>query len=387
MHIRTKRLLISVGLTAALVALIAGARAVEEGKKQQGAKQEQPAAVAVTTAVAAQERMPIVATGIGTVTPIYSVLVNVRIDGQLQKVAFTEGQNVKAGELLAQIDPRALQAQLVQFEAQKARDEAQLKNASIDLDRYTKLLEQDSIAKQQVDTQRATVDQLKATVKLDQAQIDNAKVQLDYTTIRAPITGRTGKRLVDPGNIVHAADTTGIVSINQIDPISVLFTLPEEQFQTVIRAQAANGKQPLAVQAYGRTDAALLANGKLTLINNQIDTTTGTLQLRAVFPNPSNALWPGQFVNARVVLREIPDAITIPDAAVQRGPQGLFVYVVGTDTAVAVKPVTLTATDGGRAIVAQGIAPGERVVVNGQYKLKPGVKVVEANAGRTLASQ
>jgi len=304
------------------------------------------------------------------------------VDGELDRVGFKEGQDVKKGEVLAVIDPRALQAQLEQYDAQKARDEAQLANAMVDLDRYTHLVEQDSIPHQQLDTQRATVNQLRATVKFDQAQIDNAKVQLDYTTIRSPIGGRTGKRLVDPGNIVHAADTTGIVTINQIDPISVLFTLPEEQFQAVAAAQAAAKGQSLTVQAYARTDGSLLAKGQLTLVNNQIDTSTGTIQLRAVFPNSgTHALWPGQYVNVRIVLRDVPDAVTVPDAAVQRGPQGLFAYVLKDDGTVAAQPIAIAQSDGGRSIVTKGVNPGEHVVVGGQYKLRPGMKVVEAKAG------
>jgi membrane fusion protein, multidrug efflux system len=379
MNARTKRTLVWIGWSLLLVAAIAYARAMQEEKKQDASKPSQPTAVSVTTAIAAAERMPIVATGIGTVTPVYSVLVKTRVDGQLDKVAFTEGQNVRAGDLLAHIDPRAFQAQLAQLQAQKARDEAQLNNSIADLDRYTTLLEQDSIARQQVDAQRATVEQLKATVKLDQAQIDNARVQLGYTTIRAPVAGRTGVRLADPGNIVHAADTTGIVTINQIDPISVLFTLPEDKFQSVRQAEAASGGQPLVVQAYGRTDGTLLATGKLTVINNQIDTATGTFQLRAVFPNSPNTLWPGQYVNVRVVLRVLQDAVTIPESAVQRGAQGLYVYVVEPDSSVAVRTVQLTQTEASRAIVEQGIRPGERIVVGGQLKLKAGIKVIEAS--------
>ena len=365
-------------LGALLVGLIAYAQVTQRGTKP--ATPTSPPAVPVTTALAAKQPMPIVATGIGTVTPIHSVLVKARIDGQLDKVAFVEGQDVKAGDLLAQIDPRALQAQLAQYQAQKARDEAQLNNAVVDLNRYTTLLEQDSIAKQQVDSQRATVDQFKATVKFDQAQIDNARVQLDYMTIRAPTSGRTGVRLVDPGNIVHATDTTGIVQINQIDPISVLFTLPEDMFQSVHRAKAANGGAQLVVEASARTDGTPLATGKLTLINNQIDTTTGTFQARAVFPNSSSALWPGQYVNVRVVLQVLQDATTIPEAAVQSGPQGLFVYVVKPDNSVTAQTVKLGQDLYRKAAIEQGLRAGERIVVGGQSRLKPGVQVVEATA-------
>ena len=374
---RVRRTLVLFSLTALLVAAVATGRHLQAGHA--AAAQQQPAPVVpVTTARATRERMPIIATGIGSVTPIYSVLVRPRVDGALDQVTFREGQDVKAGMLLARIDPRLLQAQLAQYEAQKARDEAQLANALVDLDRYVTLAKQDSIAGQQVDTQRALVNQARATVKLDQAQIDNARVQLDYTQIRAPVSGRTGKRLVDPGNIVHAADSTGLVTINQIDPISVVFTLAEDRFQALVQSEAANRGQPLTVQAYGRTDHALLATGRLTLVNNQIDSATGTFQLRAEFPNASNRLWPGQYVNVDVVLRELPDAVTIPDAAVQRGPAGLFAYVVGPDATAAVAPLTVTQSAGGTAIVASGITPGQHVVVDGQLKLRPGTKVAEA---------
>jgi multidrug efflux system membrane fusion protein len=373
-------------LAALLVLLIGYARSAQQGKQQHGADTTQQAAVPVTTAAAAGERMPIVATAIGTVTPLQSVVVKARIDGELQKVAFAEGQSVKAGDLMAQIDPRPFQAQLAQLQAQKARDEAQLRNSIVDLERYTTLLQQDSIARQQVDTQRAAVDQLKATLKLDQAQIDNAAVQLSYTTIRAPFTGRTGVRLVDPGNIVHATDNTGMVTINQIDPISVLFTLPEDKFQGVTRAAAANRAEPLSVEAYARADGTLLGTGKLTLINNQIDTATGTFQLRAVFANAGNTLWPGQYVNLRVILRVLQDAVTIPESAVQRGPQGVYVYIVKPDSSVGVQSVRLTQTEAGKAIVDEGIAAGERIVVSGQLKLKPGSKVVEANTAAVTAA-
>lgn len=377
MDARARHLLVSAGLAVLLVVVIVAARSVQGDTKAQA--RPAPAAVPVTTAVAARQQVPVVATGIGTVTPLNSVLVRTRIDGQLDRVLFQEGQDVKSGEVLARIDPRALQAQLEQFEAQKGRDQAQLANALLDLERYTTLMRQDSIARQQVDTQRALVGQLRATVKLDQAQIDSARVQLDYATIRAPVDGRTGKRMVDPGNMVHAADASGIVMINQIDPISVLFTLPESRLQPVLRAQAAVPGRQLEVQALGRTDATLLGSGRLTLVNNQIDAGTGTFQLRAVFPNAAGGLWPGQYVNVRVVLSEVADGLTIPDAAVQRGPDGLFTYVVRTDGTVAPQPIVVAQSEGGRSLVVKGLVGGEHVVVDGQYKLRPGVKVSEGS--------
>ena len=337
-----------------------------------------PAIPAITT-IAKEEDIPVYLSGIGTVTPLYSVTVKVRVDGQLDKVYFTEVQDVRMGDLLAQTDPRPYQAQLEQAQAQKARDEAQLKNALLDLDRYVMLWQQDSIAKQILDTQRAAVEQLKATVQADQAQIANIKVQLDYTTIRAPISGRTGGRLVDPGNIVRAADNAGIVLINQIDPVAVLFTLPEDKFQTVNQA-VREGKKPLVVEAYTREDAKLLGTGKLTLINNQIDTATGTVQIKALLPNFSHTLWPGQYVNVHLVLGTRQRAITVPATVVQRGPNGLFAFVVKPDDTVAVQPLRVAQVQDGKAIIDEGLAAGTRVVVEGQYKLKAGSKVIEIEA-------
>jgi len=335
--------------------------------------------VPVVTATAREEDVPMLLLGIGNVTPLHSVTVKVRVDGQLDSVAFVEGQNVKAGDLLAQIDPRPFQAQYQQALAQKARDEAQLKNSQLDLDRYTVLWQQDSISKQTYDTQRASVEQLRAAVQADQAQVDNARLQLDYTTVRAPISGRTGARLVDPGNIVRASDANGIVVINQIDPIAVIFTLPEDKFQAVNRA-VGDGRKPLPVMAFAREDATLLSTGKLTLINNQIDTATGTVQFKAVFPNPARTLWPGQYVNAQMVLGTRQRAVTVPATVIQRGPNGLYAYVVNEDESVAMQPVNIAYTQGGKTVIENGLSAGTRVVVDGQYKLKPGSKITEFQA-------
>lgn len=336
-------------------------------------------AIPVVTAVAREEDVPVYLSGIGNVTPLFAVTVKARVDGQLDSVAFTEGQNVKAGDLLAQIDPRPFQAQYQQAQAQKARDEALLKNSLLDLERYSTLWQQDSVSRQTYDTQRANVEQLKATVQADQAQIDTTRLQLDYTTIRAPISGRTGARLVDPGNMVRATDAGGLVVINQIDPIAVVFTLPEDKFQTVNKAMR-DGSKPLPVMAFAREDATLLATGKLTLINNQIDTATGTVQFKAVFPNPARALWPGQYVNAQIVLGTRQSAVTVPNSAVQRGPNGLYVYAVGEDETIAMQPVKIAYVQDGKAIIESGVTAGMRVVAEGQYKLKPGAKITEFQA-------
>ncbi len=342
------------------------------------AKGNPPAVPVITTNVREQD-IPTYLAGIGTVTPLYAVTVKARVDGQLDKVTFSEGQDVVAGSVLAQIDPRPFQAQLELAQAQKARDSAQLANSLTDLERYTVLWKQDSIPQQTLATQQATVAQLKATVQADQALIDTAKVQLDYATIRAPISGRTGVRLVDPGNIVHASDNTGIVGINQINPIAVLFTLPEDRFQDINHAIQDRGRAALEVQAFARENDTLLGSGKLLLVNNQIDTATGTVQLKAQFTNAAHKLWPGQYVNVHLVLGTRRRAATVPASVVQRGPNGLYAYVVKPDDTVAVQAIRVGLIQDGTAIIEEGLAAGTRVVTDGQYKLKPGAKIVEAN--------
>jgi multidrug efflux system membrane fusion protein len=341
--------------------------------------------VGVVTVLAKTQDMPIYRAGIGTVTPNFSVTVKARVDGELDKIGFTEGQDVKKGQLLAQLDPRTLQAQLLQAQAARAKDAATLANARIDLQRYTTLITQDAATQQQLDTQKALVGQLEATVKADDASIKYAQVQLDFTTITAPISGRVGARLVDPGNIVHAADTTGIVVINQIDPISVLFTLPDDAVQETIHA--IDGKKPLLVQAFARDGKELLGAGYLTLLNNQIDTTTGSVQLKGTFQNPQHNLWPGQFVNVRLLLGTRPKAVTVPEAAVQRSQSGVYVYVEDDATkTVRNQLISLIEIQDGTAVIGLGVKAGERVVVDGQYKLKPGTKVVEVARGASGAA-
>lgn len=375
---------------AALAAVAVLAVWLLRGTHQVDAAGAASSAVPVTLASVAKEDLPLYLGAIGTVQAAQSVTVKARVDGQLEKLAFTEGSDVKAGELLAQIDARPYQAQLNQALAQKAHDEAQLTAALKDLERYTTLVAQDSIQKQALDAQTSTVDQLKASLQSDQAQIDNARVQLSYTSIVAPVEGRTGMRLIDVGNIVHASDATGLVVINQIDPIAVVFALPEDNFQSVNQAvqQAAKGGAPLRVQALARESGAVLGEGKLLLINNQIDAGSGTFQLKAQFSNQAHSLWPGQYVNVRLLLGEHHDAATVPESAVQRGPDGLLVYVVKADDTVAAQPIRVAQIQEGKAIVSEGLAPGTRVVVDGQYKIKPGVKVVDAKqAAKTNTQQ
>lgn len=382
----TESLLVG-GVIAVVLAIVAVRVVLHRADAAEKAKAAQPAAIPVVTATVAKEDVPIFLTGIGTVQAAQSVTVKVRVDGQLEKVTFTEGQDVKQGDLLAQIDPRPYQALLDQALAQKGRDEATLANAQKDLERYTTLFAQDSIQQQTLDTQKATVNQLKAGIQSDQAQIDNARVQLAYTTIRAPVSGRTGVRLVDAGNIVHATDTTGLVVINQIDPIAVVFTLPEEHVPKVNEAMEKAGATPLQVQALGRETGEALGTGRLLLVNNQIDTATGTVQLKAQFPNKAHALWPGQYVNLRLVLGTRHDAATVPEAAVQRGPEGLIAYVVKPDDSVETRPIRVARTQEGKAIVDEGLAPGTRVIVDGQYKVRAGVKVAEAKQGASPIAQ
>jgi multidrug efflux system membrane fusion protein len=373
-------------ITAAILVLI-GAAGWGLSRKADAAAPAAAAAPAVSVSIAPvlQQDVPMYLSGVGTVTSNASVTVKARIDGQLDKVGFVEGQDVKAGQLLAQIDPRTLQAQLAQAVAQKAKDQATLVNARLDLQRYTTLVQQDAATQQTLDTQKASVNQLQAAVQSDDAQINYAKVQLSFTSILAPISGRVGARLVDPGNIVHAADTNGLVVINQIDPIAVVFTLPEESFQN-INAALHTTQKPLAVQAFARNSSNMLAQGNLTLLNNQIDTTTGTVQLKGIFQNQSHVLWPGQYVNVRLVLGDRKQAITIPASAVQRSQDGTYAYVIGSDGKAQIQTIQVANIQDGIAVIDKGLSAGQRVVTDGQYKLKPGIKVSEDAAARGNAS-
>ena len=343
------------------------------GSKPNTARAFTQMAVPVAVATAERRDVPVFLKGLGSVTASNTVSVKSRVDGQLAQINFTEGQHVNKGDLLAVIDPRPFQVALDQAQAALFRDQAQLKDARLNYERFKSLLDDSgAMSRQQVDTQRATADQLEGAVRSDQAAIDNAKLNLVYSHITAPISGRIGLRLVDVGNMVHAADTTPLLVITQLQPIAVLFTLPEDSLLNVSQHMH---KVTLPVEAYSRDDQTRLATGKLLTIDNQIDQTTGTGRLKAMFDNPDDALWPNQFVNVRLLLETHKGSITIPSVAVQNGPQGSYVFTVKPDKTVAVSPVTVSFTQSNVASIASGVAPGDVVVVDGQDKLQAGTKV------------
>lgn len=327
----------------------------------------------VVTAQATTRDVPVSIVGLGAVTPTDSVTVHSRVDGQLMRVAFKEGQFVNAGELLAELDARPFQTQLEQVQGQLIRDEALLANARLDLRRYTILVEQDSVAVQQLDTQRALVRQYEGTVAADRGAVAAARLNLVYTRITSPVAGRVGLRLVDPGNIVHAADTNGIVVVNTLQPITVIFSIPEDNVPQVMTKLDAH--QPLVVQAYDRTAQRLLATGTLLTLDNQIDPNTGTVRLRATFPNRDSRLFPQQFVNARLIIDTLHGATIVPTAALQHGVQGTFVYVAEANNTVSQRAVTTGPADGDDTVVTQGLRPGEAVVVEGADQLTNGAHI------------
>ena len=336
-------------------------------------------AVPVVTAPARARDMGVYITGLGSVTPLNTATIHTRVDGQLMSVRFQEGQQVHTGDLLAEIDPRPFQAQLTQFQGQLARDQALLDNARLDLERYQTLIVQDAIPKQQLDTQQSLVRQYAGAVENDQGLIESARVQLAYCQITSPISGRVGLRLVDPGNIVHAADANGIVVITQLQPIAVVFTIPEDNIPAVMDRLRRGVR--MTVEAYDREQKHQLSTGTLLTIDNQVDPTTGTVKLKATFPNSDNRLFSSQFVNARLLLDVVRNATVVPAAAVQRGTRGVFVYVVKPDQTVAVRPVTAGVADGDDVAITAGLTVGEPVVVDGADRLRDGARVAVQTRG------
>jgi membrane fusion protein, multidrug efflux system len=330
--------------------------------------------------------VPIYLRGVGTVIAYNTVLVRSQIQGQITQIAFTEGQTVKAGDLLAQIDPRPYQAQLDQLTATRDRDQAQLTNAQANLDRYTQLGDKGWATPQLIDTQTAQVKQLQSAIKADEALIEAANVQLGYTSLTSPIDGVTGVRQVDIGNIIHPTDQNGLVVVTQIEPISVIFTLPETDLPQ-IQQQMANG--PLTVLAYSQDDTIKLDEGKLTLVDNEILQTTGTIRLKAAFPNTAHRLWPGELIDVWLLLDTRHNGLTVPASAVQQGQQGAFTYVINSDNTVQVRPIKVSQIMSGQALIDSGLAANEQVVVDGQYKLQAGshVRILHGKAAAEAAAQ
>jgi multidrug efflux system membrane fusion protein len=358
-------------------------RSTEAGAKEgHQAREAARGPVPVVVGQAESRDFPIYLNALGTVQAYNSVLVRARVDGELQQIYFQEGQTVQKGDLLAQIDPRTYQAQVDQAKAKKAQDEASLRMPRLSSE-GTPLIKNSVIDQQTYDAQKYSVDQLTALVAADQAAIDNAQTQLNYARITAPISGRIGIRLVDAGNIVHSTDTAGMLTINQVQPISVVFTLPQQDLGGV--RDAIEQKKTLKVIALDRDNLSVLAEGTLEVLDNQIDSTTATLKLKAVFANTKYDLWPGQFVNVRLLLGTKDGAVTAPAKSIQRGPNGSYVYVIGADDKVAMRPVKVGATEDDWTLVESGLQAGDKVVVDGQYRLQPGAKVqATKDAGESI---
>jgi len=349
--------------------------AVSKGGRRGGPAANDPVPVLATAARLAD--VPVYLDGVGTAKALNTVTVRSQVDGKIVEISFKEGQDVPKGYVLAKVDPVTYQAAYDQTVAKKAQDEAQLANARLDLDRYTRLAATNAVNKQQLDTQRALVAQLEAQIKLDQAAVDNARAVLSYTDIIAPIAGRTGIRLVDAGNLVRSAEATGIVILTQLQPISVFFSLPQQNLPELTRGMA---EGDLPVDALSSDGKGTLDKGKVMVIDNQVDQTTGTVKLRGEFPNNDLQLWPGQFVNVRVLIDTLRQAVVVPTAAIQRGPNGAFVYVLKQGNTVTVRPVTLTQQDDSRAVVATGLQAGEQVVTTGFARLTEGAQVAVSDA-------
>ena len=361
--------LLGLGVTLAICAVLAGCSSHQTKSAKAGGP---PPAVPVGVATVKESDFDVYLTGLGNVQAYNTVSLKTRIDGQIMQVNFREGQEVKAGDLLILIDPRPYEVALAQAQATLQKDEAQLANAKAQYERNKVLYEQGVIAKQDLDTLQASFGTYEGTIAADKAAIDNAKLNLTYCRIVSPINGRVGLRQVDPGNYVTAAGNTPMVTITQLHPIAVVFTLPEDQLQDVARQMKAGS---LEVDAYSRDDQTKLATGRLETINNQIDQTTGTVQLKAIFDNPDNTLWPNQFVNAHLLLKKLRDAITAPASALQRGPDGNFVYLVDGQNQAQMQQVKVDLTQGTTIVVGSGLKAGDRVVTDGQEKLQAGMKV------------
>jgi multidrug efflux system membrane fusion protein len=373
---RRGRTRIVVGLIVLIAIVLAGYltyRLIHTAQPSAGGRVQQAPAQSVGAATIGQADIRVTVNALGTVTPIATVTVQTQIDGQLQQVGFIEGQMVKQGDFLAQIDPRPYQLLQAQYEGQLARDQGVLAQAQVDLTRYQKLAEQNSIARQQYEDQVYIVQQDQGLVKLDQAQVDQQKLNVIYCRIVSPVTGRIGLRLVDPGNYIQTSNTTGLAVVTQLQPITVIFPIPEDDLPDIL--PQLNAGTPLEVFAYDRANVKMLATGRVAALDSQIDTTTGTVKVRAQFDNADGALFPNQFVNAQLLVKTLQNVVTVPTAAIQRGAPGSYVYVINADSTVSVRPISIGPNDGPMAAVNSGLTAGEQVVVDGTDRLRDGARV------------